>query len=133
MSVPGLGLPSPADLLRHAPPAVLVDAIVERGEGTLVCTAAPRAWTWPRMLEAAAQTAGLLAGLDAEGPRSAVIAQYRGVEVHALEHDGALRIRATLERKVLGFWRCRFEVRDAAARLLLAGGVALASDVGEGS
>lgn len=126
-----MSLPAPADLLRHRPPAVLVEAIVERGAGTLACSAASRDWTWPRMLEAAAQTAGLLAGMQPDGPRSAVVAQYRDVVLHAAEHRGALRVRATLERRVLQFWRCRFAVRDVAGRLLLEGSVALAPDASE--
>ncbi|MEW6268779.1 MAG: hypothetical protein AB1689_05710 [Thermodesulfobacteriota bacterium] len=127
-----MSLPAPAELLRHRPPAVLVDAIAEHRAGGLLCTAAARAWTWPQMLEAAAQTAGLLAGLHEGAPRDAVIAQYRDVDVHAPEHRGALRVRATFDRRVLQFWRCRFEVRDLAGHLLLAGRVALAPDTRAG-
>jgi hypothetical protein len=123
-----VSLPRPGDLLRHRPPAVLVDAILEQGAGTLTCSADERRWTWPHMLEAAAQTAGLLAGLQASGPRLAVIAQYRDVVVHAPEHHGSLRVRAAFERTVLHFWRCRFDVTDPRGRPLLSGRVALAAD-----
>jgi hypothetical protein len=79
------------------------------------------------MLEGAAQSAGLLAGLQKDGlSNRAVIAEYTGVVVHAAEHRGPLRFTAYLERRILGCWRCRVEVLDAHGRLLLGGKVTLA-------
>jgi hypothetical protein len=79
------------------------------------------------MLEGAAQSAGLLAGLQKDGlGNRAVIAEYTGVVVHAAEHAGPLRFTARIERRILGCWRCRVEVRDAQDGLLLAGKVTLA-------
>jgi predicted hotdog family 3-hydroxylacyl-ACP dehydratase len=122
------GHPSPAALLRHRGPALLLDAIETCDGRTLGCSsrgAGP--WPWPRMLEGAAQAAGLLAGMQPEGPAaSAVIAQYRDVIVHGAAAPGPLRFVAALDRRLLHFWRCRVEVRDEGGRLLLEGLVTLA-------
>lgn len=123
-----MGHPSPAALMRHRDPALLIDAIETCDGWTLGCTsrgAGP--WPWPRMLEGAAQTAGLLAGMQPGGPPgSSVIAQYRDVIVHGEVHRGPLRFVAELDRRLLHFWRCRVEVRDEGGRLLLEGRVTLA-------
>lgn len=120
--------PSPAALMRHHGAALLIEAIDTCDGQTLACTsrgAGP--WPWPRMLEGAAQTAGLLAGMQPGGPAAgAVIAQYRDVVMHAEMAPGPLRFVAALDRRVLHFWRCRVEVRDDGERLLLAGLVTLA-------
>jgi hypothetical protein len=120
--------PSPAALMRHRGPALLIDAIETCDGRTLGCTsrgAGP--WPWPRMLEGAAQTAGLLAGMQPDGPASSsVIAQYRDVVVHGEVKRGPLRFVAELDRRLLHFWRCRVEVRDESGRLLLEGRVTLA-------
>ena len=68
-----------------------------------------------------------LAGLMAE-LAAALVAEYRDVRVHAAAHAGPLRFAARLERRVLHFWRCRVEVRDAAGTLLLEGTVTLAPE-----
>jgi len=123
-------LPAPGELLRHRGAALLVDTI-EGWDGEILRCRAPGdgPWSWPAMLESAAQTAGLAAGLRPRGlsPR-AVIAEYRDVRVHAARHAGALCVAARVERRVLHFWRCRVEVRDAAGALLLEGAVTLAPE-----
>lgn len=118
----------PATLLRHRPPALLVAAIESFTGDTLACAGVARPhWTWPELLEGGAQTAGLLAGLQPRGlVATAVIAEYRDVVVHAPGHAGSVRFGARLGRRVLGFWRCHLEARDAAGTLLLAGEVTLA-------
>jgi hypothetical protein len=121
-------LPAPAAVLRHGPEARLVRSI-ERLDGRgIACTSRGRGpWRWPRMLEGAAQAAGLLVGLrDADAPRAPVIAEYRDVVVRAASHRGPLSFVATLERRVLHCWRCRFQVRDGRGTVLLAGRVTLA-------
>jgi len=106
----------------------LIDAIETCDGRTLGCTsrgAGP--WPWPRMLEGAAQTAGLLAGMQPGGPASSsVIAQYSDVVVHGEVQRGPLRFVAELDRRLLHFWRCRVAVRDESGRLLLEGRVTLA-------
>jgi hypothetical protein len=94
----------------------------------LVCAGrGPEPWRWAAMLEGAAQTAGLLAGLQPGGPDDrAVIAEYRDVVVHAPAHTGPVRFVARLERRVLDAWRCRVEVRDVAGAVLLEGRVTVA-------
>jgi len=94
----------------------------------IACTSRGRGpWRWPRMLEGAAQAAGLLVGLgQADAPRAPVIAEYRDVIVRAASHRGPLRFVAALERRVLHCWRCTFEVRTARGRVLLSGRVTLA-------
>lgn len=121
-------LPVPAEALRHRPPALLVDAIDSFAGDRLACRAVARsAWHWPELLEGAAQSAGLLVGLQQNGlSNRAVIAEYTGVIVYAAEHQGPVRFVAALERRILACWRCRIEVRDADDRLLLAGSVTLA-------
>ncbi len=79
------------------------------------------------MLEAAAQTAGLLAGLQPEGPPAGVVAELRDVVVHEpAQAAGTLSIEATLDRRILHFWRCRVVVRADDGRVLLEGRVTLA-------
>jgi len=123
-----VSLPAPAALLRHREPALLLGSIDSFVDDALVCTSVARAsWQWPEMLEAAAQAAGLLAGLKDDGlDNTLVIAEYRGVRVHAPQHDGPLRLYARLGRQVLRFRQCRVEVRAANEALLLEGTVALA-------
>jgi hypothetical protein len=118
----------PAEVLRHREPALLVEAIEAFDGDRLTCRAVARElWRWPEMLEGAAQTAGLLAGLQKDGlSNRAVIAEYTGVVVHAPAHRGPLRFRARLERRILRCWRCRIEVHDRTDALLLAGSVTLA-------
>jgi len=123
-------LPPIATMLRHRPPALLLARVETFDGGSLACAAGGRAsWRWPDVLEAAAQCAGLLAGLQPGGPGDrAVIAEYREVRVHAPTHDGPLAVHARLDRRVLRFWRCRVEARAADGRLLLDGTVTVASD-----
>jgi predicted hotdog family 3-hydroxylacyl-ACP dehydratase len=120
--------PRPARLLRHRPPALLLERIAEFGGDRLRCTsrgAGP--WRWAELLEGAAQSAGLLAGLQPGGPaNTAVIAEYRSVGVHAATHTGAVAFVACLERRILDFWRCRVEARAADGTLLLDGRVTIA-------
>jgi hypothetical protein len=121
-------LPPPARLLRHRGPALLLATVDAFDGDRLVCGSnGGGPWPWPRLLEGAAQTAGLLAGLQAGGPgKTAVIAQYRDVVIHADAHDGAIRFHARLDRRVLHFWRCAVEARAAAGDLLLEGLVTIA-------
>jgi hypothetical protein len=121
-------LPPPATLLRHREPALMLATTDAFAGEHLDCTSIDRAsWHWPEVLEAAAQTAGLLAGLQGDGlDATAVIAEYRDVHVHAARADGRLRLRAELGRRVLQFRLCRVEVRSADGALLLDGTVALA-------
>jgi hypothetical protein len=120
--------PDPASLLRHRPPAILVGEAVAFTGDRLVCTSKGRGpWHWSQLLEGAAQTAGLLAGAQRDGLTDrAVIADYREVRLIALNHQGAVRFTATIDRRVLQFWRCRIEVRADDGTPLLAGTVTLA-------
>lgn len=123
-----MNLPDPATLLRHREPALLLGKLDAVSDDDLVCTSAARSgWRWPEMLEAAAQAAGLLAGLrDDRFDNTAMIAEYRGVRIHIPRHDGPLRLLARLGRRVLHFRQCRVEVRAANDTLLLDGTVTLA-------
>ena len=120
--------PDPATLLRHRPPAVLVGDVVAFTGDRLVCASSSGGpWHWPQLLEGGAQTAGLLAGAQRDGLTDrAVIADYRGVRVLTLAHQGAVRWSATIERRVMQFWRCRVEARTDDGTLLLEGTVTLA-------
>jgi len=121
-------LPIPAAMLRHGREARLVGAIERLDARGIACASRGRGtWPWPRMLEGAAQAAGLLVGIsEADAPRAPVIAEYRDVVVRAASHRGPLRFVATLERRVLHCWRCTFEVRTAGGHVLLRGRVTLA-------
>jgi hypothetical protein len=120
--------PDPASVLRHRPPAVLVDAVLEFSGDRLVCSSRDRGpWPWPRLLEGAAQTAGLLAGAQAGGLSDrAVIADYRAVRIGAKAPDGLVRFTASIDRHVMQFWRCRVDARTPDNLLLLDGLVTLA-------
>ena len=116
-------IPEPAAVMRHRAPALLLDAIERFTGDHLTCTSRDvDRWSWPLVLEGTAQTAGLLAGLQTDGPGdAAVIAEYRNVVVHVAAASGALRLTALLERRLLDFWRCRVAARSAAGILLLDG------------
>jgi hypothetical protein len=119
----------PEQLMRHRPPALLLGTVVELTAGGLVCDgidAGP--WRWARLLEGAAQAAGLFSGLQPGGPDAgAVIAEYRGVTLHAAQHVGPVRFHAVPDRRILGFWRSRVEARSEDGQLLLSGLVAVAA------
>lgn len=120
--------PDPRTVLRHRPPAVLVSAVTAFSGDTLMALGVGDGpWPWPKLLEGAAQAAGLLAGAQEGGlADTAVIADYRDVIVHAATHAGPVRFRAALDRRILHFWRCRIEARAEDGALLLAGTVTLA-------
>ena len=123
-----MNLPAPAAVLRHDGPALLLDRVEHFHGDALACVArGVGPWRWPAMLEAAAQGAGLLAGLQTDGlSNRAVIAEYRGIVIHAHEHTGAVRVHARLDRRLLHFWRVRIEVEAMEGSVLLAGFVTLA-------
>jgi hypothetical protein len=125
---------SAATLLRHRPPALLLDTIVACDGGQLVCSSrGVGPWRWAEMLEGAAQTAGLLAGLQQSGvDNTAVIAEYRDVMIRVARHAGPLRFTAHLDRRLLQFWRCRCEVRAADDALLLTADVTVAPGTSPG-
>ena len=118
---------TPEELLRHRGPALLLATIEVVDADTIACTSrGDGPWQWPLVLEGAAQAAGLLAGLAGGLSNRAVIAEYRGVVVHAEPSGGSVRFLARIERRLLHFWRCRIEARDGGGALLLEGRVSLA-------
>ena len=118
----------PEQLMRHRPPALLLGTVVESTAAGLVCDGIDDGpWRWARLLEGAAQAAGLFSGLQPGGPdAAAVIAEYRDVTIHASRHDGPVRFHAALDRRILGFWRCRVDAHGADGGLLLSGLISLA-------
>ena len=118
----------PEQLMRHRPPALLLGAVAESTPTALVCDGIDDGpWRWARLLEGAAQTAGLLSGLQPGGPgATAVIGEYRDVTLHTGRHEGRVRFHAMLDRRILGFWRCRVEARGAGGQVLLSGLVSVA-------
>ena len=122
----------PEQLLRHRPPALLLGGVVGASAAELSCAGIDDGpWRWGRLLEGAAQAAGLFSGLQPGGPSAAaVIAEYRDVTLYTARHEGPVRFHAALDRRVLGFWRCRVEAKSADGRLLLAGLVAVAPGAG---
>lgn len=116
-----------ADFLRHAPPALLVGTVVAHADGRLVCASRDAGpFGWAQLLEGAAQTAGLLAGVAGGPGAAALVAEYRDVDARVARHAGPVAFHATLERRVLRFWRCRAEARDLRGNVLLAARVTLA-------
>jgi len=125
MTLPDLG-----SALRHRGPALLLERIDEFDGATLACVARDDGpWPWPRVLEAGAQAAGLLAGLQPGGlPSRAVVAEYTGILVRTAAYAGTVRVVARLERRVLHFWRCRIAAHGADGDTLLEGTITLAAD-----
>jgi hypothetical protein len=121
-------LPRPASLLRHRPPALLLGDIESfNGTGLTCASNGAGPWEWPRLLEGAAQCAGLLAGMQPGGPpNTAVIAAYDGIVVRAARHAGPVRFVARIERRIVGFWRCHCEAQSADGMALLEGSVTIA-------
>ncbi len=118
----------PEQLMRHRPPALLLGTVSEASAAGLACDGIDGGpWRWARLLEGAAQAAGLLSGLQPGGPdAAAVIAEYRNVTIHSVLYHGRVRFHAAPDRRILRFWRCRVDVRSADGRLLLSGLVAVA-------
>lgn len=114
-------LPVASALLRHEPPALLLGPTEAHDATHLRCRGVDEAsWPWPRLLEGAAQVAGLLAGLQPGGPpNTAAIAEFRDVVIHRASHTGGVGLEATLDRRILHFWRCRVAVRSATGEALL--------------
>lgn len=110
-----MNLPAPGALLRHRPPAVMLERLVAQTDTTLHAVGPPREWTWPQLLEGCAQTAGLLAGMTSAGvDAQAVIAEYRDLVLPRAEpFTGAPHFEATFDRRVLGFCRYRIRACDA--------------------
>jgi hypothetical protein len=116
-----------AGFLRHAPPALLIGTVVAHDDVRLVCASRDAGpFGWAQLLEGAAQTAGLLAGVAGGPGAAALIAEYRDVDARVARHEGPVAFHATLERRVLRFWRCRTEARAADGGLLLSARVTLA-------
>jgi hypothetical protein len=124
-------LPSPAAVLRHRPPALLLGSVTALDGDSIRCrTVEAGPWPWPRMLEAAAQAAGLLVGTRPGGiGNRAVVAEYRDVVIHVATDAGPVDVAAWLGRRVLAYWRCHLAAY-AGGRLLLEGRVTLAPPVG---
>jgi len=121
--------PHPRAWLRHRPPALVVDAI-DGWDGTVArCRGAAGSWSWSRLLEGGAQTAGIACALDDVGWRDGVIvAEYREVEILAERHQGAVHFAARSERTVLGYRRCRMTASAGDATPLLRAVVTLLPD-----
>lgn len=122
----GEPLPDPATRLQHRGAAVLLAALEARdGEVLYARGRSLPAWTWPRVLEAAAQCAGLACGLD-DGLESGVVAEYRDVEICGGPTVGEIRLAASRLRRVLDFRRYRIAAWTATGDLLLTAEVTLA-------
>lgn len=121
--------PSPSAWLRHRGPALVIDTI-DAWDGTWVeCGARDAAWAWPRLLEGAAQAAGIACALADERWRSgAVVAEFRDVEIRGERHRGPVRFRARSERVVLAYRRCRAVAATPAGTTLISAHVTLLPD-----
>ena len=119
---------NPEQLLRHRSPALLLGGVARAEAADLSCDGIDGGpWRWARLLEGAAQAAGLFSGLQPGGPGpTAVIAEYRDVTLHTARHEGPVCFHAALDRRILGFWRCRVDARSAGGQLLLSGLVTVA-------
>src|SRR5262245_9802388 len=117
-----------ARLLRHRGSSLLLGTTEARESERLLCRGIDDGvWPWPRILEGAAQVAGLLAGLQPGGPpNTAAIAEFRDVVIHEPAHEGPVVLEARLERRLLHFWRCRVTARDTDGGPLLEAVVTIA-------
>ncbi|MFM7202728.1 MAG: hypothetical protein ACKO6N_18225 [Myxococcota bacterium] len=83
--------------------------------------AQPR-WCWPAMLEVAAQTGGLLAGLSSQHiGRAGVVATYDRVDVFRAEAQGHLTCVAKTMRRFASFSQVQFQVLAGAQAVCLEG------------
>lgn len=121
--------PHPGAWLRHRGPALVVDGIDGWDGEVARCHGAAGDWTWSRILEGSAQTAGIACALGDEAWRSgAIVAEYRDVEVLAERHVGGVVFAARPERAVLGYRRCRTTATGLDGAPLLRGVVTLLPD-----
>lgn len=100
--------PHPRAWMRHRGPALVLDRI-ESWDGVVARCGAPDGdWSWTRLLEGSAQTAGIACALDDAAWRGgAIVAEYRDVEVLVERHRGPVRFDARTERALLAYRRCR--------------------------
>src|SRR5262249_44132095 len=101
-------LPAPATLLRPRPPALRLARLDRLDADAVAARGAAGPWAWSDLLEAAAQTAGLLAGVQGGGPGNrALVAAYHDVVADVSSYGGAIRVHAADARRVLHCWRAR--------------------------
>lgn len=121
--------PHPRAWMRHRGPALVLNAIEAWNGDEARCRAAAGRWTWPRLLEGAAQTAGIACAIEEPAWRhGAVVAEYRDVEILAETHDGPVRFVARPERRLLAYRRCAAVATDETGTPLLRAVVTLLPD-----
>jgi len=121
--------PAPDAWLRHRGPALVVASIDSWDGSSIRCGATETRWTWQRLLEGAAQAAGLACALlDPRWRDGAIVAEYRDVEILADTHAGRVDFTATPERTLLAYRRCRAAATTAAGTPLLRARVTLLPD-----
>lgn len=115
-------------LLPHKPPARLVARLQAlEGETLITKSEAHARWSWPPMLELAAQTGGLLSGLLSQSSgRAGVVATYDRLEVSALEAHGQLTCFAKKVRRFASFTQVHVQVLDQDRQVCLDGSCTLA-------
>lgn len=121
--------PHPGDWLRHRDAALVVDGIEAWDGRSVRCRGAAGSWTWSRLLEGAAQAAGIACALrDPAWRGGIVVAEYRDVVLDAERHEGAVRFTAHVERPLLAYRRCAAAASAPDGRPLLRARVTLLRD-----
>lgn len=121
---PGLKeLPAIDLLLPHQPPARLIERLLAfEGTELLTSTAAQEVWVWPAMLEAAAQTGGVLSGLSAlTSGRTGLVATYDGIRVYQPVAHGRLTCQARKFRSFANFSQVQVQVLNGDRAVCLDG------------
>lgn len=115
--------------LRHQPPALVIGPAPQIDAEGGRCDTLPGEWSWARLVDGAAQLAGLVASSRLGRPvRDGRVVELRDLEVERRQAASAT-IDVRFEARVVDFFRFGFAVRGAADEPICHGRLTLALTV----